>query len=420
MTNFHELGALRLIGVAVLLHASPALATDGYFLHGIGAKAKGNAGVAIALPQEATAIATNPASATQVDHRLDIGMDIFIPRRDAQIEGNQAGLDGEYDGNGANPFILGDIAYVRPLSDRVSVGLVVYANGGMNSVYERNPFAAFGASGDAGVDLKQGFVVPTVAYEVADRHSLGFSAVGLVQSFRAYGIQPFAAFSVEPENFTNRGDDWSVGAGFKIGYLGRFGDRMSIGAFYQSEIHAEPFDKYAGLFAEGGNFNVPASWGVGVAAEVNDRLTVAADFKRIEYNGVGSVGNSISRLLDGRPFGSEGGPGFGWRDISVVKVGAVWEASDTVTLRAGYGRSENPVPESETLVNVISPGVVEDHLTVGATVNLNDRVDLTAHALVAPRNEVEGRGSIAPAFGGGEADIALSEVSLGFALGFDF
>lgn len=407
------------MGLALVLTPAPGAATDGYFLHGVGAKAKGAAGVAIALPQEATAIATNPASATQVDHRFDIGVDLFRPRRDARISGNQAGLDGVYDGNGAKLFVLGDIAYVRPVSDRLSVGVAVFANGGMNSVYERNPFAAFGSSGEAGVDLKQGFIIPTVAYEFAEGHSVGVSGVGLVQSFRAYGIQSLAAASVAPDAFTNRGDDWSVGAGVKIGYLGRIGDRLSIGGFYQSRVDAEPFDKYAGLFANGGDFDVPASWGIGMAAQVHDRVTIAADFKRIEYDGVDAVGNSLAKLFEGQPFGAADGPGFGWRDISVIKAGVVWQASDRLTLRAGYGRSGNPVPRNETLVNVISPGVVQDHFTAGATVRLTDRLDLTAHALVAPRNTVEGAGSISPFFGGGEADVALSEISLGVALGID-
>ena len=37
-----------------------ALATNGYFSHGFGIKAKGMGGVGIALPQDAMAAATNP------------------------------------------------------------------------------------------------------------------------------------------------------------------------------------------------------------------------------------------------------------------------------------------------------------------------------------------------------------------------
>lgn len=122
------------LGLAMLA-ASPAHATDGYFLNGIGAKAKGSAGVAIAQPQDALSIAANPAAATQLGERLDVGVEIFIPNRGATIRGNGAGLNGSYSGNGANPFILPEFGYVRQLSDSVAVGIAVYGNGGMNTVY---------------------------------------------------------------------------------------------------------------------------------------------------------------------------------------------------------------------------------------------------------------------------------------------
>ncbi|WP_084607705.1 OmpP1/FadL family transporter [Sphingomonas jaspsi] len=411
---------VSVIAVATALLATPAAATDGYFLHGVGAKAKGTGGVAIALPQEATSIATNPALATQLGHRADLGIDIFVPDRGATISGNQFGLNGSYSGNGANPFVLGDVAYVRPISDRVSAGIAIYANGGMNTVYKRNPFASLGATGKAGVDLKQAFITPTIAVEVADGQSLGVSAVAVVQTFRAYGIAPFSGASLDPANFTNRGNDWSTGFGFKVGYYGRLSDQLSVGAFYQSKIRASRFDKYAGLFEDRGDFDVPASFGVGVAVKPTKRLTVGVDYRRIQYSGVGSVGNSIALLFEGRPLGQKGGPGFGWRDINVYKVGAVWDVNDRLTLRAGYGRSGNPVPKGETLFNILAPGIVQDHLTIGVTHKVSDRVELSAHALRAFRNSQEGRGSIPASFGGGEADISLAETSFGLGLGLKF
>ena len=53
--------------------AGSASATNGYFTHGIGTKNKGQAGAGIAEPEEAIAMATNPASAALVGSRLEIG-----------------------------------------------------------------------------------------------------------------------------------------------------------------------------------------------------------------------------------------------------------------------------------------------------------------------------------------------------------
>lgn len=411
-------GAAAIALTAML--AVPAQATDGYFQHGVGVKGKGTGGVAIALPQDATSIGANPATATEIGHRLDIGVEVFVPDRGAQISGSAIGLDGTYSANGANPFVLGDVAYTRPVSDSVTVGLVFFANGGMNTVYESNPFAAIGGQGDAGVDLKQAIIMPTAAVRIAEGHSVGASAVGVIQSFRAEGIQPFAGFSADPANFTNRGTDWSAGVGFKLGYYGELAEGFSVGAFYQSKVSTGKFDKYAGLFADGGGFDVPESWGVGAAVDVSDTLTVGVDYKRINYKSSASVGNSVASVFQGVPFGAPDGPGFGWKNIDVFKVGAVWQANDTLTLRAGYGRSENPVPANETFLNILAPGVVQDHFTLGASVQLSSKVELSAYAMRAPTNRVSGAGSIPPMLGGGEADIFLAETSGGLSLGFTF
>ncbi|WAT17697.1 outer membrane protein transport protein [Aurantiacibacter sp. MUD11] len=408
-------------GAGILAMASSAAqATDGYFLNGHGAKAKGMGGAAIAFPQDAMANINNPASISGIEGRVDFGVEIFIPDRGAEITGNGAGLDGSYDGNGSNPFVLPEFGYVRPIGENLTFGLSINGNGGMNTDYERaNPFAAFGATGDAGVDLKQVFITPTLAYEFTEGHSVGVSAIGLVQGFRASGIQPFAAASADPANFTNRDTDWSFGAGLRIGYYGELSENFAIGAFYQSTIWATEFDKYAGLFADQGGFDVPTAYGAGIAVTPVEGLTFAADVKRIEYSGVNSVGNPLGVLFTGVPFGADDGPGFGWEDVTVFKLGASYDVSESLTLRTGYGRSDNPVPRSETFLNILAPGVVQDHFTVGATWRSESGFELTAYAMRAPRNEVLGLNSIPMNYGGGEANIYLAETAFGLEFGLE-
>lgn len=414
--------ALKALAITAAALGAPqvAHATDGYFVNGMGAKSKGAGGVAIAMPEDAVAIAANPAAATTLDERLDIGVEVFVPSRGVDISGNGAGLNGNWSGNGANPFVLPEIAYVRPLGDSLAAAIVITGNGGMNTNYDANPFTSFGAQGEAGVNLRQIFVTPTLAARLGEGHSIGVSPILLLQSFSMSGIQPFTAASSAPAQMTNNADDWSTGIGFRIGYLGQIGSSVSIGAFYQSKVWAGSFDKYAGLFADGGDFDVPASWGFGFSVKATDRLTLGADYKRIEYSDVGSVGNSLAPLSAGVPFGAIGGPGFGWQDIDVVKVGAVFRASDKLTLRAGYGHSDNPVPQSQTFLNLLAPGVVTDHFTAGATVKLSGKLELSGYVMHAPRNRVRGAGSIPADYGGGEADIYLAETATGVSLGILF
>ena len=418
-TASHLFRAALSVSAVLLAGTQAAHATDGYFLNGAG-KAKGAGGAGIALPLDAMSLAANPAAATELGERLNLGAEVFVPSRGAVIHGNGAGLNGTWSGNGANPFVLPELGYVRPLSSRVAIGITISGNGGMNTHYSQNPFASFGATGSAGVDLKQVFVAPTVAVRLAEGHSIGVSPLLLIQAFEMNGIQPFTAASADPTHMSNQGTSWSTGYGVRVGYLGKLNDAISIGAFYQSKVAASPFRKYAGLFADHGDFDVPASWGGGVAIKATPALTFAADFKRIEYSGVGSVGNPLARLFSNVPFGAANGPGFGWHDINAVKAGVHYKLNNKLTLRAGYGHSDNPVPASETFLNILAPGVVTHHITAGATVALNQGLELSLYAMHAPRQTVKGSGSIPSSYGSGEADVHLSETATGFSLGFIF
>ncbi len=419
--DYRRIVLATLAAGSALAVSGAAHATDGYFVNGMGAKAKGAGGVAIAMPGDAVAIAANPAAAVGLGERLDLGVEIFVPSRGAEITGNVP-LGGKWSGNGANPFVLPELAYVKPLDDTFAVGIVITGNGGMNTNYDANPFANFGAQGEAGVNLRQIFITPTVAARIAEGHSIGVSPILLLQSFSMTGIQPFANpdSSSAPSQMTNNGDDWAGGAGVRVGYLGQLGKSVSVGAFYQSKVWAGRFEKYAGLFAGQGDFDVPASWGFGVALRPDDRLTLGVDYKRIEYSSVASVGNPLAQLFSGNLFGSSQGPGFGWQDIDVVKFGATYKTSDTLTLRAGYGRSDNPIPASQTFLNLLAPGVVTDHFTAGATVKLAEKLEFTGYVMHAPRKWVRGSGSIPQPYGGGEANIHLAETAAGFSVGFLF
>ena len=67
--------------------AFQAAATNGYFAHGYGLKAKGMGGVATALAQDSLGGANNPASMVWAGGRLDLGLDWFRPTREAERSG---------------------------------------------------------------------------------------------------------------------------------------------------------------------------------------------------------------------------------------------------------------------------------------------------------------------------------------------
>ena len=69
--------------------------------------------------------------------------------------------------------------------------------------------------------------------------------------------------------------------------------------------------------------------------------------------------------------------------------------------------------------NVIAPGVVQDHITLGATWVLPNKAELSLAYMHAFENEVNGANSIPPGFGGGEANLKMYQDSIGIAYGWN-
>lgn len=408
--------------VAVLL-SNTALATDGYFTHGYGVKSQGMGGVGIALPQDALAAATNPAGMGLIGDRVDFGVTWFRPQRESELRDTAFGtraFDGKYDANDTENFLIPEFGYNRQINPSATLGVSVYGNGGMNTDYER-PIPLLGNT-SPGVDLAQLFIAPTATWKINETNTIGVAVNLAYQRFEAKGLQNFDApgFRQSPGKVTNNGHDDSYGAGLHIGWIGQLNDVVTLGTKYQTKTYMSKFDKYKGLFAEGGDFDIPESYGAGIAVKATPKLTLAADVQRINYSDVDSVGNSINNfLLKGQPLGSKNGPGFAWKDVTAIKVGASYAWSDSLTIRAGYNHSTQPIRSSETLFNVLAPGVVQDHITLGATWVLPNQSELSFAYMHAFEEKVRGNSNSIPAgFGGGQADLKMYQDSLGIAYGW--
>lgn len=406
--------ASMLVSLTLILGAT-AFATDGYFTTGCGTKQLGQGGAGVALPQDSLAGGINPAGMALVGNRFDIGLTFFRPIRSASITGSGAPVNGVYDASRLRNFFLPELGFNHLISPRLSLGVSICGNGGMDTSYT-TPIPLLGNS-RAGVDLEQMFVSPTVAYKVTEHQVLGIAANIAWQRFSALGLQNFTqpGFSIDPAAVTNRGFDESYGAGFRVGWVGEFGKYFNLGATFQSRTYMQKFDKYRGLFAEQGGFDVPANAAGGVALNATSKATVVFDAERILYGEVKSLANLDSNQA---ALGANDGPGFGWHDITALKAGVSYKVAPSITLRGGYNHSGVPFDSSQTFFNLLAPAVVQHHLTAGATLALNNGKEVNFAYQHAFQKTVNGINSIAPAFGGGEANLTMYQNSVSVSFGW--
>ncbi len=420
--------SLLVIAVSGVISSPVVNATNGYFSHGYSTKEKGMAGAGTAYSQDAMAAATNPAGMAFVGGRMDIGAAFFSPSpRSYTVTGTPVppGPTAPF-GSGVNAapgekvesendfFLIPHLAYNWQLNNNNTVGLSIYGNGGMNTEYKASetPFGAgtFG-SGTTGVNLEQLFVNISFSKKLSSKHAVGASLIVAGQRFSAQGTEAFAPLSVAPDKMSGDKNSTSFGAGLKVGYQGEVNKGIRVGVSYQSKISMGEFDDYEGLFAEGGDFDIPSTYSIGVSFDVGASGVVVADIQRINYSDVAAISNPIGNALPpagscipggfgfpGAPgpggvgsgcLGGANGGGFGWDDMTIFKIGYQIEVGDH-TYRVGYSHADQPIPASQTLFNILAPAVIEDHITAGWTMKVGGNQEFNLSAMVAPENSVKG------------------------------
>ena len=413
--------------ISGLVVVSTASATTGYFALGYGAKAMGLAGAVVSNPQDTATIAVNPAGITAIGERADVGLRFFNPYREAELETSAfncpgcapIGFDVD-DKSRRNQFLIPNFGFNLKLSDKLWFGFNNYGNGGLNSTYDRNLYdeagAAIGASGQGasvpegtttsnlglptedvgtlGVDLQQGILAPTLAMKVKEKHSIGVSLLIGVSRFSARGLGNFQCFtqtgqsaagaatcqatggavtSTPSNGLTNNGADWSYGAGARIGWMGEVHPRLTLGASYSSKIYMSEFDEYDELFAEDGDFDIPANFTLGATFKATQKLKVSFDFQQIQYEGVNSISNAGPVPTPAGPglppggglLGTGNGLGFGWEDINIYRLAAEYAYDSQWIFRAGYSWNDQPIPDDQVLFNILAPATIQQHMTLG-------------------------------------------------------
>jgi long-chain fatty acid transport protein len=307
---------------------------------------------------------------------------------------------------------------------------------------------------NAGVNLEQLGLSIGYARDLTDNFSIGVAALLAYQTIEVRGVGAFQGFTQtftqnaianqlgltgrpvgSPTALSDNDADSSYGYGFQIGGLWDVNPQLSVGASFRTKMYMDEFSDYKDLFAERGDFDMPAVGTIGLAFRPNSQLTMALDVQQIWYSDVKSIANknllatncnlsaAFGQGLPGTTYdpsyclGGDNGAGFGWDDMTVFKLGVQYAINDTLTVRAGYSHADGPISGSEVAFNALAPAVIEDHWTLGATYKLRDNYELTFWGMYAPEETVRGPG----AFTGGQSpSISMYQYELGVNFGWLF
>jgi len=386
--------------------APAAMAGNGHFIHGVGAVNSSLGGAGVALPEGPIgALYLNPALLTELaGHDFEFGVE-FVDSQPA-VESTVQTPFGTFSGRTEDETDLANVpsfAWARGPKDggNVAFGMAFLALAGFGTDYPQdatNPILAPQPQGFGAVYSSYKFLkIPFgVGWRLSDELSLGAS---LNAGYASLEARPFGGAAPDCSSpfdcfFPGLNEDSSYGFGATLGLHYRPNDTWAVGFAYNSEMSFEAFDWRTTVanpnlptFGTGREveftIDTPQTVTVGVAFTPNERWSVALDGRWINYEDTAGFETGFDPTTGASI-------GLGWDDIYVFALGVAFQASENVTLRGGWNRSDAAVSSDSAFLNVASPALFEDHLTLGLGWRAYDELQVNLGYYHVFENEVSG------------------------------
>lgn len=387
---------------AVALLATPATATDGHFLHGIGAVNSSMGGTGVAQPRSLLGtFYLNPAGLMAFDGtRMEFGFEMFKADRTVSSD-----LPGFMSGSTTSksdytPVPAMGVSY-RLNNDKVVIGIGAVGVGGFGVDYPQdntNPVLGPAPNGFGQVYSNYSYlkIAPSIAWAVTPKLWVG-GAFNVDWASLAVIPNPTAAPAGNQNGvyYSDAGAaDGAFGYGFQLGAMYKINDVIAIGASYTSTQVFEEFEwnslnknptmsNYNQARVDRFQLDAPAVVAGGIGLNPLPGLSLAADVRYMMYGSTEGFEKSgfdnTGKVL-----------GFGWDDIMVFALGGEYWATESFALRAGYNHSDNPIPDDMSFFNIPAPAIVQDHFTFGVGFKPSRRSEISLGYYYVPENTQSG------------------------------
>lgn len=365
---------------------------DGFYAIGYGTQSIGMGGVGQAVAQDTLIAASNPAGMVWLKSRIDLGAGwVRLGQSTTLSQSPIPGANQRYRSN--RSFFYPELGVNWKTGPCVAWGVSLYQKGAFDVRYRR-PLLTEGKASARGL-YRQYFLSPSWSCRPLDALSLGV-ALNIAWGTVAFnGLENLSTLSDDPDHLSGGSKDTIWGLGLTLGWMGQFLERLRLGLSYQTRTWMSECKRYRGFLPDRGEIENPSTLSGGLGILMTPYLLFALDLSWIFWSDVRGFGNRSDSL---NSYGSRGGPGFGWRDSPVAKLGISYAVDDCLTIRMGYNYCRAPVIVRNVDNNSLTLATCEHHLTIGATQAL--RLGAISFAYVHGFvNRVAG--PIMPARGGG-------------------
>lgn len=367
------------------------------------ASGQGNAYAgAAAIAEDASTIWFNPAGMTYLGNdQMVVAAHVIVPKSDftnvnstsAPLLGSTP-LSGGNDDGGSNAFV-GNFYYLKAIDDRMKFGFGVTTPFGLATKYDDNWVGRYHA---IETDMKTLNFNPSIAYRVDDKVSIGAGLNFLVADVILTSAVDFGAVCIALSASCGApgggadgkadltGDNFDdVAFGINVGLMIKLDESARLGISYRSKMRVN---------VEGdANFTVPAaaSFVPGATGSFVDTTLTASvvlppslsasymrdmDNLKLLADVTWTGWNSFEELrINYNSAQADTVTTESWKNTVRVSLGADYQQSDKLTLRAGWAYDETPIPDAEHRTPRI-PGHSRRWLSLGFTYDLSQALTL--------------------------------------------
>jgi len=367
---------IKLAVVAALaLGTTSVFATNGSALIGMGAKARGMAGLGIGMSHGAESALVNPALITSVKGtEVSFGGTVFMPHVkntnsvNLGLLGNQSGS-----ANSDNSLnLIPEVSLATNVNNHFYWGVGMWGTGGMGVDYRGNQgqmgmytnlqLMQFGVPLAYKIDGLSIAVTPIVQYGSLTINYVESAALQNAFIYQATGTPGTLTSSKTVGNGSSQDYKWGYNVGLAYQTHG-----LTIGATYTSQIDMNYKGQLSTAMAGMGvtypnnKLSTPATYGAGISYKYGGS-TIGFDYKQIKWSS------------------AYGYKDFDWKDQNVYTVGYQYDAN-TWAARIGYNYAKSPIKEQTSgLINTFNllgfPAIVQSHVAVGGTYKFNKQTSL--------------------------------------------
>jgi long-chain fatty acid transport protein len=175
------------------------------------------------------------------------------------------------------------------------------------------------------------------------------------------------------------------GGGFQVGLFFEMNENWNLGFSYKSPIWQERwgFNSATATGAPnrvGVQASLPEIISWGIAYKGIERTIIDLDLRYLDYANTSLFGTAAPPQ----------GTGLGWSSVFAVALGGQYQATDKLSLRAGYLFNTNPVPNERTLLNVQLPAITQNLLAFGTSYRVTDDITFSLAYTHQFRNSMSG------------------------------